>query len=63
MPLHQQGGRRAPVLGDGLPGAQQGVVGERGGRLCPKFIHYFSMGHKDKSISINNLRIPVYALI
>ena len=26
IPLHQQGGRCAPVLGDGLPGPQQGVV-------------------------------------
>jgi len=32
MPLHQPGGRCASVLSDGLPGPQQGVVGEGGGR-------------------------------
>lgn len=33
IPLHQQGGRRDPVLGDGLPGPQPGVEGGHSRRL------------------------------
>jgi len=53
IPLHQQGGRRAPVLGDGLPGAQQGVVGEGDGLLFQMEIRYKNSKNRFEKIGLN----------